>query len=165
MPERSRLPRDLFLRRRHFLERHLQAEIAARHHDALRDLQDVVEMIQRLGPLDLRDQRNVRGAGLGQNLPRLPHVVCAAHEAQRHHVDAELGAELADRRCPSASARRRELHARRVDALVLVQHSAVDHRRHDFLAVRPLDLQLNLSVIDQQQPAGLDLRTSSAYVV
>ena len=94
MPAAAGFARDLFLRRRHLLERHLEPEIAARHHHALRHFQDLVQVIERFGPLDLGDQRNV-GAPISVRICRACHMSSArAHEAQRNHVDAKLRAEL-----------------------------------------------------------------------
>ena len=109
-------------------------------------------MIESLGPFDLRDERNVRGANLGQDLPRLPHVIRPAYEAQRDHVDAEPRAELQvvdvlRRHCVG-----RKLHAGRVDALVLFEHSAFDDSRDNFAPAGSLNLELNLAVVEEQPP-------------
>ena len=161
-----RLARDLLLRGRHFLERHLEAEIAARHHDALRHLQNLVEMIERLGPLDLRDQRDVRRADFRQYLARLPHVVRAADEAERHHVDSELRAELEIVDVFRRQRIGRKLDAGRVDPLVLVERAAFEHSRHNFARRRIVrSCSCILPSSSSNCPPGRLLRTSSAYVV
>ena len=51
----------------------------------------------------------------------------------------------------------RKLHAGRVDALVLFEHSAFDDSRDNFAPVGSLDLELNLAVVEQQLPARASL--------
>ena len=56
----ARAPRDdRLLDARDLLERTLEPEIAARHHHAVGRRQDRVEVLERLRPLDLRDERHV----------------------------------------------------------------------------------------------------------
>ena len=50
-------PDDLLLHARHLLERHLETEISARDHHALREPQDGVEVLDRRRTLDLGDDR------------------------------------------------------------------------------------------------------------
>ena len=103
-------PGDFLLRPRHPLERHLEAEIAARHHHRVARLDDLVEMFERLRPFELGHQRHAAAAVLGQQLPRLPDIRRALDEAERDVVDAERQAELqvvdvlgGDRRTPAAA--------------------------------------------------------------
>src|SRR4029079_16848176 len=77
---------DALLDRRHALDVHLHAEIAARHHHRVGRGDDRVEMLYRLRRLDLDDD-------VGRAVPRLElapqpgDVFRAAHERQRHEID------------------------------------------------------------------------------
>ena len=62
----ARGERDLLLRARHALERHLEAEIAARHHHRVAGVENAVEVVERLRAFELCDERHVGGAGCRQ---------------------------------------------------------------------------------------------------
>ena len=53
LPARARGAGELLLDARHLLQRHFDAEIAARHHDRVGDVHDLVEPVHRLRLLDL----------------------------------------------------------------------------------------------------------------
>ena len=67
---------DALLQRRHGLGRHLDAEIAARHHDAVALLDDLVEMVDGGGLLELGHD----GGAAGHQLLQLGDVVGVLHE-------------------------------------------------------------------------------------
>ena len=60
-------------------QRQLHTQIAARHHDAIGQLQDFIQVIQRLGLLNLRDNRNPFAALIEESL-QANHVSRAANE-------------------------------------------------------------------------------------
>ena len=80
----------------HFLQRHLDAEIAARHHQRVGEIQDFVEPVHRLRLLDLGHHHGAAA----RDLLRLGDVLRPLDERQRHPVDAgveggfEIGAVL-----------------------------------------------------------------------
>ena len=59
MPRARALARDFFLDARHALERHLEAEIAARDHHRLAAVEHFVQPRDRFRPFELGDERNV----------------------------------------------------------------------------------------------------------
>ena len=77
----------------------------------------VVEHVDRLGLLDLRDHVRVRARLLDQRA-QVAHVGRRAHERQRDVVDAELERELEVVDVLPRQRRDRQRHARQVDALV-----------------------------------------------
>ena len=97
----ARGDRDLFLRARHALKRHLEAQIPAGDHHGVGRVEDVVELVERLGPLQFRDKRDVTVRVVGE-LTCLTHVGRAQDEADRDHVHAEREAERSDRPRPSS---------------------------------------------------------------
>ena len=89
-------PRHALLRARHPFDRQFDAKIAARHHDGVGDVENVVEMVERLRLFDLGHHR---GAAAG-DLLGFGDVFGALDERQRDPVDAgiergfEIGAVL-----------------------------------------------------------------------
>jgi hypothetical protein len=78
--ERARQLEQLLLHARDLLDRQLDTEVPARDHHAVGCAQDLLRAVDRLGLLDLRDQRHARVA------PNEGHVVGASHERQGDHV-------------------------------------------------------------------------------
>ena len=89
-PRRPRRTDDAPLDHRHFFRRIFHAEIAARHHHAVRGMDDLTQLAQRCGLLQLRDQRRpaiddrLRHGDVGHRL----------NEGQRHEIDADRQGEL-----------------------------------------------------------------------
>jgi len=92
-------------------------------------------MIECLGTLELRDQRNVHRPRLGQQLPRLPQIRRALHEAERHQIDAGFDAELEIGDVLLRDRWRAERHPRRVDPFPLADVASLDDGRRDLAAV------------------------------
>ena len=96
LAEPARGAGDALLQARHLLERHFDAEIAARHHQRVGDLDDLVETGDRLRLLDLGHDQRARAG----DLLDLEHVLRPLHEGDRHPIDAllqrrvEIGAVL-----------------------------------------------------------------------
>ena len=99
----ARLAHDLLLQERHVLERALHREVAARDHEAVEGLDDLVEVVDGLRLLDLGDDGQ-HHALLAHDRADVLDVLGVAHEAQRDEVDAEAAARSAGRRCPSPTA-------------------------------------------------------------
>ena len=97
---RARGARHLLLDAGHLFERHFDAEIAARHHQRVGELDDLVEPLHRLRLLDLGHH----GGAAARDLLGLGDVLGPLHEGQRDPVDAgverrlEIGAVLVGER-------------------------------------------------------------------
>jgi len=136
---------------RHLLKRHLHAEIAARHHDRVGDVDDLVEPLQRLRFFDLRHDAR---AALNE-LARLGHVVRPLDEGKRDPVHfrrerrVQVAAILFRQR---AGAQDRVGQA---DALAIGKLPPRDHFRHR--AARPFlrHLQAHAAVVEQDCMARL----------
>ena len=76
---------------RHRLERQLDAEVAARDHDRVERLDDLLERVDGLRLLDLGDDRHAT-ADLRHDLVHAVDVGGVAHERERDEVGAELEA-------------------------------------------------------------------------
>ena len=80
---------DPLLQERHVLERALHAEVAARDHEAVEGLDDLVEVVDRLRLLDLGDHRE-QDALLAHDLAYVLDVLGRADERERDEVDAQV---------------------------------------------------------------------------
>ena len=142
---------------RHFLCRYLHSQVAARHHDAVRRTDDLVNIADTLRILDLRDDRDIRRIKLFQIRLDLQHTLCIADKGSRDKIDSLLHAEfdivfvlLCDRRQP-------DRYVRDVDSLFLAQLSAVDYFAHDLPRTLADDLQADQSVVDQNRISPVDI--------
>ena len=117
---------QLLLHHRNPFDRHLHAEIPARDHDAVGGAQDGADVTQRLGPLDLGDQRDPP-ARAAEDAARALEVRGALHERERDPV--RLGARQEGERLPVGAGQRRDRDAQagQVDPLVLVEQAASHH--------------------------------------
>ena len=144
------------LHERHLLERHLDAEVAAGHHDAVEGADDLVEVVDGLRLLDLGDDGQAQPL-LVHDLVHVADVVGGAHEGQRDHVDAhpQRPAQVVLVLLGHRGDRHRD--ARQVDALVVRQRAALEHLAHDVgLGDRRGD-QGELAVVDEDAVAGGDV--------
>ena len=137
-------------------------EVAARHHDAVRGLEDRGEGLDRRRLLDLRQDRR---APVGE-LARLEDVARPLHEGERQPVDAELAGELEVLLVLVRQRRQRQHHVGDVDALAVRDLAADDDLGQRVLRRAFGDLQPDLAVVDQERRArlerGEDLRMRQA---
>ena len=133
-------------------ERHLHAEIAARHHQRIGKVDDRVEPLDRLRLLDLGHHRGAAA----RDLLDLGQVLGALHEGQRHPVDPgierglEVGAVLLGQR---AEVDGRIGHAH---ALAVGEPGAGLDLHGRLGAGRLGDPELHLAVVEQQPMSGLE---------
>ena len=120
--------RDLLLGARDALERHLETEIAPRHHHGVRGIENRLEIVESLRTFELRYKQHVRRAGLRQQPPGPNQVGGALHEADGHHVHTRRHAEREIGDVLLGDRRRRQRHARGADALVLSEAAALRRR-------------------------------------
>src|SRR5688572_24842682 len=154
--ERTGTPRHFLLHPRHAFERKLEAEIAARDHHRVARTEDLVEARHRLRPFEFGDERQMRGARLAKRLARVLKIALRLHEAERHEIDSCRHAEPQVVRVLRRQPNRRELHAWRVDALVLPQAAAVHHNGSQLAALHFIHAELNPPIVEQEHVAGTD---------
>ena len=152
LPARRRRAGELLLDARHLLQRHLHAEVAARHHDRVGDVHDVVEPVHRRGLLDLGHHRGAAAA----DLLRLGDVLRSLDERQPDPVDAgvergvEIGAVLRGQRGE------RDQGVGQADALAVGELAADLDFGDDLFAACLRHHQADLAVVEQQAMTGLD---------
>ena len=132
----------------------LYSQVAARHHHRVGGIQDFVEVIQRLRPLDLGD--NVRGsAGFPYQPARRLDVGAVAHEGHGDPVQLRFGCKLEVPAVLFSKRRhRKQTPAPLVHALVIGNHAAVDHAAVHSGPARLLHLELHVPVVHQQGVTG-----------
>ena len=118
---------ELLLYRRHLLGRELYPEVPTRHHDAVRGFEDLSEVLDRFGSLDLGDDVQVLATLLSKELSKLIDVLFALHERKGHEVDVELESDEHVLTILVRECRQGQVHARQVDPFVRLQEPAVDH--------------------------------------
>ena len=156
---------DALLQGRHGLGRHLHAEVAARHHDAVALLDDLVEMVDGGGLLELGHHC---GAACHQLL-QLGDVVGVLHEAQRHPVDAERQPVGQVPVVLGRHRRQRDHEVGQVDTLAVADRAGNLDLGVDRGLVVGGDAQPHLAVVDQQDAVGLgrleDLRMGQGHAL
>ncbi len=141
---------------RNLLERHLESEVSPGDHHRVGGRQNLVEVLESLRPLQLRDQRNVRRPRRRSQPARLHEIGRGLHEAERHHVHAETHAEaqvFSVLRCNGGG---RQRHAGDIDSLVLTELTPLQYTRFNLTAARRLDTQLDEPVGEEQSVARAD---------
>ena len=147
---------DLLLQHRHHLGADLDAEIATGDHQPVGLGEDLVERLDRLRLLDLRDHAG-DGAALLDDLLQLADVLGCPHERERDVVDSRPSANSRSSRSFSVSAGHGDHDAaRQVHALVRVDLAA-DHDLAERAAVVDLlDGEPDQAVVDLDVVAGLE---------
>ncbi|MDT4836554.1 hypothetical protein FQZ97_702590 [compost metagenome] len=148
----------VFLQAGHGCVAHLHRQIAARDHDAVGHLQDVDQLGDRLGALDLRNQGRfvaLGRAGHVAQLARQLHVGRILGKAHRHVVGLQAHGGLDIVHVLGGERRRGQAAALLVDALVVRQLAAEIHRGVHRWTHHLVDDQHDQAVIEQQRVAGL----------
>ena len=148
------------MQRRHGGVAHFDRQIAARDHDAVAGLEDVFQVRNGLGPLDLGNQPRLVPVFGGRHVAQLArhfHVGGIFRKAHGHIVGLETHGGLDVVHVLAGQRRRSQPAALLVDALVVGQLAAELDRRVDLLAAHRLHGQHDQAVVEQQQVAGLDV--------
>jgi hypothetical protein len=135
------------------LERQLDAQVAAGDHDAVEGEHDGLEVVDRLGLLQLGDHRQP-GALRVHDLVDEVDVGGAAHERERDHVDPQVEGELEVGHVLVRQRGHRHVHARQRDALVVADRPALGDAADHVHALDGGDAQPDLAVVDEQPVFG-----------
>ena len=132
----------------------LRAEVAARHHDRARGLDDAVEVLDGGAGLDLGDDEGAARVRLGADPA---DVVGRAHEADRHHVDALVDERVEQLQVVGGGRREAQPLGRDVHARPPEQHAAVGDRGEERVVGGRLDLGDHGAVAEQHAVAGVEV--------
>ncbi len=146
---------DPLLHHGHLVQGDLDAQVAARHHHAVRLEHDLVEVVERPPPFELGNDLQ-RSARIARGLPHLDDVRRRADVARREKIGV-----LLDRHPDVAQVlvrdSERQTTVRQVDALAARNGAADDDLRLDPLLVLRAHLQLHPAVVDQDLLTRLDV--------
>ena len=135
------------LEHRNFLERHLDAEISAGNHDAVRFLQNLLQIGDALHALDFRDDQRMASVFL-QNLTNVADILRGSCKGCGHKFKALLASEDEVFSVLVADERHREVGSRDVDSLVIRNRSSIENRAVYFLSFHGVNPHADESVID-----------------
>ena len=144
---------DMLLDQGHLLRVDFDAEVAARHHDAVGNLENLVKGRHGLRLLDLGNHPDRRLA-LAEQLLELHDVRRRAHERERQVVEFLGDAEIEIEQILLGERRRRNRHARQVHPLAVLEFAADQHPAMHLVAGDRLDLQFEQAVIEQNPVAA-----------
>ncbi len=144
---------DALLEERHRRGADLDAEVAASDHHRVGLVEDLVERLDRLRLLDLRDHAR-RRAVLADDRLQVADVGGRAHERQRHEIHAEPERELEIVDVLLRERRNRQRDAGQVHALVRLHLATDDHAAARATLLDVLDGQPDVPVVDQDVVAG-----------
>jgi hypothetical protein len=153
LPALQRPRDDPLLQERNERRADLDAEVAARNHDRVGLDEHVVECVDRLRLLDLRDHVRMRARLLDQRL-QVPHVGGGTHERERDVVHAEIERELEVVDVLARQRGDRNRDARQVHALVRGHGPADEDAAARTAALDLLDAQPDVAVVDQHLVPG-----------
>ena len=144
--------RHFLLHAGHFFQRHLDAEVAARHHQGIGEVEDFGEPRHRLRLLDLGHHR---GAAAG-DLLGLGDVFRPLDEGQRHPIDAGIERGLEIGQILGRHGGERDQRVGQAHALAVRDFAADLDMRDDALRARRGRDKAELAVVDQELVARLD---------
>ena len=146
---------DPLLDERHERRTDLHTEIATRNHHRVGLGEHVVEDVDRLRLLDLRDHVRVRVSLLEQCL-QVAHIGRRADKRERDKVHARRDRPLEIREVLAREGRDRHRHARKVHALVRADEPTDDHCAGGATTFHVLDAEPDEPVVDQHLVPGLE---------
>ena len=150
-----------FLNGRHPGGGKLDPQVAARDHHAIHHMQDLLQMFERLGALQLGDQHHLAVGVGGDESAHFLRILRPAHERHGDRVHALLEPEGQVDGVLVGEAGDGQGRTRQVDALVGAQASAQDHAGFGAGGGDGGQLEFELAIIQQDAPAfgqrGVDL--------
>ena len=114
----------MLLDQRNFLRRDFHPQVAACHHDRMRDFENGVQVFDGLRLLQLGDQTDI-AAMLRDGAPRAQNILGGTHERYGDQVHSLRQTKLQVDQILLGQRRNAHVGARQIDALVLAQHAAV----------------------------------------
>ena len=139
-----------------FFVGNFNAQIAARHHDAVGFAHDGFQIFDRLLILDLGDDKRMRFAFLKQ-FAELEQIARLADERERDEIHAEFEAELHVLDVLGRERGQADLDAGQVDVAAAAERAGGEHFALDLVAGLGEHLHLNRAVVNQHHVADADV--------
>ena len=141
---------DPLLQAGHVFRRHLDPQIAARHHHGVGQLDDLVQALDRRRLLQLGQD----GGAAGHQRARLGHVLGALDKGKSDPIHAQTKAEVEVAAVLLGKRRQRQHHAGHVDALVVRYLAAGHNLGVHAIIVLVADAEFDPAVVDQDFRPG-----------
>ena len=135
----------------------LNAQVTASDHNAVGVLQDLVEVLDAHGALDLGQDVDAAHAALSAEMANLVDGCAVADEGRGDRVDAQLAAKHDVSLVLLGDGGQADLDVRDVDTLLLAELATVDDVAVHVVAFDMVDLKANEPIVDQQDRTLLDL--------
>ena len=132
------------------LGRQLDAQVAARHHDAVGGFDDLVDVVDSLLVLDLRDDLDAAVPAVENRLHGFD-VARAAHERVGDEIDAVLRGPLDVHAVFLGHRRQVDRHVGDVDALARTQRAVAHDAADQFFGRFLFDMQFHFAVGDEHR--------------
>ncbi len=147
---------DVLLVDGHFLQRNFDTQVSAGHHDAVGDVEDLVDIVDALGALDLGDDLHSALMGI-EDLPDQADIIGRPGEGSCDIFIAHLAAEFDVGPVLLADKGHGQVGIGDIDALVVGDGASVDDGAVDLRIGNAVDSQFDQAVIDQDHAALGDI--------
>jgi hypothetical protein len=117
---------------------------------------DFLDVRHRIGPFELRDERDVLRTRIAQLFASLTYIGGGLHKTEPDIVDARGNSKLQVRNVFGGEAASWKTHTGHIDPLVLAKLASIDYLRANVASTHLLHPQLNPPVVEQQNGAGTD---------
>ena len=134
----------------HVLSGDLHAQVATGHHQAIGNLEDLLQIVHALLVFDLGDDADVLAAVGVQNGTDLLHVGGLTHKGGGNEVEVVLHGELQIALVLLGQSGQGDVGVGDVDGLVVGQGAASDHVADDVLTLDFGDLDVHQAVVNEQ---------------
>ena len=136
---------DVFLDGRDLLRRDFDSQIAAGHHDAIGNLQNVVEMLDSLGFFEFGDDPGFETESRN-SIAHQAHVLSGADKGNRNGIDAILECEFKILGVLLCEGRNAHQNTGQVYTFVFTQHAAIDDVAGNIVSKHLVNTQFDQTV-------------------
>src|SRR5262245_18082980 len=144
---------ELFLQDRHLLDRNFYAKVAARHHDAVTCVQDIIEVPDGVYPFYFGDEEGLLAGRIRCGAHSF-HVTASLHERLAHGVHSLLQRKLQTSTVVLGKGTDSESDSGQIQALFGTQFATHRHLAVNFAACNTLDRQLPHTVVQEESFTG-----------
>ena len=144
-----RLCNQYLLHKRHFLCRDFHTQVTAGNHDAVRNLQNAVDVIHALLVFNFRNNLYIFAAEILQNSADICYVCSTADKGCRYNIETIFHTEFQIGNILFRQGRQVHFNSRDIYTLIGAQIAAIDNNAVNILRLNALHLQLDEPVIQK----------------
>ena len=150
-----RLVDELLLQHRDLLHRDLDAKVAARHHNAVRNADNVVDVLHAVRVFNLRNDANVAAVVFFKLVADHHNILCRARERGGDKLKIFLHAEFKICAVFFADIRHGKRHARHIDALIRRDGAVIQKATLNVRVCHLFHDHFNEAVVDEDMRAAV----------